>query len=345
MAPDARGIAKIAFNPECTLQAAMVLRDIPETEVYEQFTNQPYHGPHGERTSATRWGTIFDTRLSAERATRLREALDGILGIDPAMATVRDLRRDVPSSRPDALIERNRRTRGILTDLLAGRPVPDILIQPPLQLSWGRQNHSLIVPDALVLDRANRVYVPLEAKGSIAVDGVVALGDRALLRTQAAVEIIALESELNRLDPGCSVASQALLVVATPFGLKPAPAVIEYLGAEVAVVQTALRVMARVASRLPTVGETLPVRERLTRLPTHYMDACLTACALAQVCRRRAGVRGDLGDDAARLLGDELDLARVIALASGDAPMTPQEATLCQALEETAALFSWRWQS
>src|SRR5688500_8104655 len=148
MAPDARGIAKIAFNPECTLQAAMVLRDIPETEVYEQFTHQPYPGPRGERTAAIRWGTIFDTRLTEDRATRLRDALAATLATAPAMATVRDLRRDVPRTRPDALMERNRRTRGILTDLLAGRPVPDILIQPPLQLDWGCQNRSVIVPDA-----------------------------------------------------------------------------------------------------------------------------------------------------------------------------------------------------
>jgi hypothetical protein len=344
--PGARGIARIAGNPGCDLQAAMILRDIPDTQIYEQFTNQPYPGPLGERTAAIRWGTLFDTRLTEDRATRLREALDGILGIDSAMATVRDLRRDVPSTRPDALMERNRRTRGILTDLLAGRPVPDILIQPPLQLDWGRQHRSLIVPDALILDRANQAYVPLEAKGFIAVDGVVAPGDRALLRTQAAVEIIALESELNRLDPGCSVASQALLVVATAYGFKPAPAVIEDLGAEVAAVQTALRVMARVSSRLGTVDEMLPLPKTLAHLPIHYQEAiCLTSCALAEVCRRRAGVRGDLGDDAARLLGEELDLARVIGLASGDSPMTSQEAALCQVLEETAALFSWRWES
>jgi hypothetical protein len=345
MAPDSRGIARIAHNPCCQFQAALVLLDIPDTQVYKQFTNQPYLGPHGERTAARRWGILFDTRLTEDRATRLREALDGILGINPATATVVDLRREVPDTRPGAFVERNRRTREILSDLLAGRPVPDILIQPPLQLDWGRQNHSVIVPDAVILDRANRVYVPLEVKGFIAVDGVVAPGDRALLRTQAAAQILALESELNRLDPGCSVTSQALLVVATPFGFRASPGVMEDLGAEVAAVRTALRAMSRIAAHLTTVDQTLPLRETLTHLRTHYMEPCLTSCALAEVCRHRAGVRGELGDDAAGLLGEDLDLARVIALVSGDPPMTSQEAALCQVLEETAALFSWGWES
>src|SRR5215213_7292417 len=111
---DARGIAKVARNPECTLLAAMVMRDLPETQIYELLTNQPYLGPLGERTAATRWGTLFDSRLTENRATRLLEALRGVLGIDPVTARVRDLRREVPDTGPGALVERNRRTRAIL---------------------------------------------------------------------------------------------------------------------------------------------------------------------------------------------------------------------------------------
>src|SRR5688500_4664190 len=105
---DARGIAKIGCNPDCTLLAAMILRGIPESQVYELLTNQPYPGPRGERTAAIRWGTLFDTRLTEDQATRLREALDGVLGIDAATATLQDLRHDVPGTRPGALWERNR---------------------------------------------------------------------------------------------------------------------------------------------------------------------------------------------------------------------------------------------
>jgi len=345
MAPDARGIARIARNPCCQLQAAMVMRDLPESQIYELLTNQPYLGPLGERRAATRWGTLFDTRLTEDRAMRLREALDGVCGITPTTATVRDLRCDVPGTRPGALVERNRRTRGILTNLLAGRPVPDILIQPPLQLYWGDRHQSLIVPDALVLDRAKRAYLPLEAKGYIAIDGVVAPGDRAALRLQAAVQILALGSELSRLDPGCSVVPRALLVFATAYGFKPTPAALEHLGAEVMAVQMALRAMAQGASRLATVDQDLPLQDVLPCLAIHYQESCLTTCALADVCRTRAGVRGALGDDAATLLGEHLDLTRLIALVSGDPPVSPEEWTLLTALRETAALFSWGWES
>jgi hypothetical protein len=108
-APDARDIARISRNPRCQLQAAIVLRGIVDTQVYELLTHQPYLGPLGERTAATRWGTLFDTRLCEDQAMRLREALDGVFGITPATATVRDLRRDVPGTRSGALVERNRR--------------------------------------------------------------------------------------------------------------------------------------------------------------------------------------------------------------------------------------------
>jgi hypothetical protein len=345
LAPDARGIARIARNPCCQLQAAMVVRDLPEPEVFELLTNQPYLGPLGERTAATRWGTLFDTRLSADQAKRLREALDGVFGITSATATVRDLRQDVPGTRPGALMERNQRTRRIFTDLLAGRLVPDILIQPPLQLRWGK-DWGYIVPDALVLDEVGGTYVPLEAKGFISIDGIVDPGDRAALRLQAAVQILALGAESSRLDPGRPISFQALLVVASPFGFRPAPAVLEDLGAEVTAVKMALRVMARVASHLPTLDQAHPLWETLTHLPTHYQEAtCLTSCALVEVCRTHAGVRGALGDDAACLLGESIDLARLIGLISGDPPTTAEELTLLTSLRETAALFSWRWES
>jgi hypothetical protein len=340
---DARAISRIAGNPSCDRQAAMLLLGLREDEAFTLLTGKPYSGPRGERTAALRWGTLFDSRLTENHATRLLAALDGVLGINPATATVRDLRREVLGTRPAALAERNRRTRAILADLLAGRSVPDVLIQPPLQLRWSGREWGLLVPDALILDRASAAYLPLEAKGFVSVDGVVAPGDRAPLRLQAATQILALDAELRRLDPGRSLTPRALLVVATAYGFRPAPAHLEDLGAEIRAVAAGLRVMARTASRLELLLRTRTQREAVRVLPSHFQEACLASCALAEHCRRHApGLTGEVGDEAARALDPTIDLPRVLALLSGDPAHTPQEGELLVALTETAAVLHWR---
>ena len=343
---DARAIARVAQNPRCQRQSAMLLLGLRDEQAFALLTGQPYHGPRGERAAALRWGALFDSRLTERQATRLLASLDGVLGITPATATVRDLRREVPDSRPAALGERNRRTRAILSDLLASRPVPDVLIQPPLHLRWGPRDWGFIVPDALVLDRERGVYLPLEAKGHVSVDGVVAAGDRARPRLQAAVQSVALSAELARIDVrrDGGVHTRALLIVATPFGFTPAPAILEDLAAEIAAVAAALHTMAQTQARLAVLEPTHSLPEALPYLRTHYQEGCLTNCAMADVCRTRArGVRGELGDRADSLMGKEIDQARVVALISGDPPLNEGETVLLASLRDTAAVFHLGW--
>jgi hypothetical protein len=344
---DARAISRIAQNPGCFRQAAMHLLSLSEQGAYTLLTGIPYPGPRGERTSALQWGRLFEVRLTEHQAGRLLASLDCVLRIQPARVRVRDLRQEVPDSQPEAVLERCRRTRVILTDLLAGRRVPDLLLQPALQLSWDGMDWGHIVPDALVLDRAQQRFVPLETKAYISLDGMLTPGERIALRLQAAVEVLALRSELRRLDPGRTVPPLALLVVATPFGFRPAPAVLEELEAELAAVEAALRTLGRVFAHLATPRQDSPPRETLTSLPHYYQESCLTGCALAGVCRTQTpGARGELGDHAASLIGEQIDLARVIALLSGAPATTPEEAQLLASLQETATLYQWnapRW--
>jgi len=225
---------------------------------------------------------------------------------------------------------------------LAGRRVPDLLLQPALQLSWGGIDWGHIIPDALVLDRRQQQFLPHETKGYIGIDGVITPGERTALRLQAAIEVLALRSELARLDPTSTVPPQALLVVATPYGFRPAPAVLEELDSEMAAVEAALRTLGRVFSRLATRRQDTAPRETLTQLSPYYQESCLTGCALAGVCRNQApGVRGEVGERVASLVGEGLDLARVIALLSGAPSATPEETALSQSLQETVALFRW----
>src|SRR5215207_1798774 len=339
---DSRAISKIADNPRCQRQAALHLLGLSEQEAYTLLTGSPYPGPRGERSAALVWGRLFEAKLTEHQAQRLITSLVGVLGIQPATAWLRDLRLEVPDTQSEAVRERCHRTQSILADLLAGRRVPDLLLQPALQLSWGGIDWGHIVPDALVLDRRQQQFVPFETKGYIGIDGVITPGERTALRLQAAIEVLALRSELARLDPTSTVPPQALLVVATPYGFRPAPAVLEELDAEMAAVEAALRTLGRVFSRLATRRQNTAPREILTQLSPYYQESCLTGCALAGVCRNQApGVRGEVGERVASLVGEGLDLARVIALLSGAPSVTPEETALCQSLQETVTLFRW----
>jgi hypothetical protein len=339
---DARVISRIAQNPRCHRQAALHLLGLQEDEAYALLTGRPYPGPRGERTAALVWGRLFEARLTEHQARRLLASLEAVLG-QPARARVRDLRQEIPDSQPEAIQERNRRTRAILTDLVAGRRVPDLLLQPALQLCWHGVDWGHILPDALVFDRAHQRFLPLETKAYVDLDGILTPGERMALRLQAAVEVLALRSELGRLNPENRVPPQALLVVATPFGFRPAPAVLEELEAELAAVEAALRTLDRVFSRLATRRSPSSTAETLTALPNNYMESCLTGCALAALCRSQTpGVRGEVGDLAASQVGETVDLARVVALLSGEPPATPEEVTLQESLQETVTLFHWK---
>jgi hypothetical protein len=339
---DARAITRIAQNPCCHRQAGLHLLGLSEQEAYAHLTGTPYRGPRGERTSALVWGRLFEAKLTENQAQRLLVSLESVLGIRSSAAWVEDLRTEVSDSPSEAILERCRKTRTVLTDLLAGRRVPDLLLQPALQLQWGGAAWGHIVPDALVLDRIPQRFVPLETKGYIGLDGIITPGEKVAMRLQAAVEVVALRSELGRLEPTCKIPPQALLVVATPFGFRPYPAVLEELAAELAAVDAALRTLGRVFVSLAARRQDTAPKETLTQLRPYFQESCLTGCALAEICRTRAsGVRGEVGDHAASQVSEEFDLARVMALLSGAPPISPAEEALIASLQETITLFRW----
>lgn len=340
----ARGIARIASNPSCRLQAAMVDLVMPEDRFFATLVGHPYPGDRGERTAAYRWGHRFESSLVANHAARLLKAIDGQLGITAATATVRNLLDEVPGEDPAAYDERHHRARLILTDLVAGRPTCDLVLQPPLRLPVRSGQVGFIVPDALVLDRLNRVFLPVEIKAYVTRDGVAEPGDRAAMRLQAAVQVLALRAEFSRIGVGSRVTPRALLVLATPFGARPLPACLERLDSEVVAIEEALHTLAATAAQLAFLRQTRPLGVALRHLPHHFQDACLTSCTMAEVCRQRsAGMAGDLGDRMATRLGAAADLDRVLALLAGDPAATAEERRLLEAMAETATIFAWGW--
>src|SRR5262245_31794319 len=125
-----RGIVLVSANTRCDLQAAMVVDQVKEREFFLNVTGRDYRREFGERVAARRRGYKFEEELYKAHAERLRRALSPIFSLDPEKMVVRNFADEVPGP-PGALHAlRLTRMRRVLQDLAAGRPVPDLLIQP-----------------------------------------------------------------------------------------------------------------------------------------------------------------------------------------------------------------------
>jgi hypothetical protein len=343
----ARGLIRVAHNPTCELQAAMTLARVREPDVYRALAGTDYPGEYGERVSARRRGATFEHNLYRDNAALLRETLAPLLQVAAGDLSMRNLVAEVPSERAAAMAERHRRTRALLADLAAGRCVPDLLIQPQLQLAVGGDpaDAMYIAPDVLALSRARQIYLPVEIKSFIVRDGVVAPVDRDSARRQAAVQLLALRGELTPLRIADRLPDSALFIFATPFGLRPHPAFAEDLPAERYEMTRAVETLTHVRDRLRTIGVSDSLdADGLARLAAQltvtYQESCVDGCLLASLCRQRANSQAIiLGDAVAEVLGAEMSLPRAVALLRGDPPATARETRLAAALRDAAVLF------
>src|SRR3989442_6837326 len=127
-----RGLVRISANPQCEIQAAMVVENVREPEFYRRVTGTDYPREYGERVSARRRGTKFEANLHHNDAALLRKALAPLYCYDAEDIRVRNFEDELPGARNS--VARLSRTRRVLSDLAAGRDVPHLLIQPQLAL-------------------------------------------------------------------------------------------------------------------------------------------------------------------------------------------------------------------
>jgi hypothetical protein len=341
-----RGLIRISINPDCQLQSAMVVANVHETEFYQQYTGKKYPGEYGERFSARRRGSKFESNLHINNAALLRRALGPKYGWDPDVMTVRNFAdelpgtiTDIPGQRPSGIrAKRLYRTRQILRDLAAGRDVPHILIQPQLQLQAERAGkpYMFVSPDFMVLDARVNMYIPGEEKSFIVRDGVAERSDLDRTRRQAAAQILALREEATRVKIGDRVENRAVFVFATPYGLSPAAPTEEYLDAPMREIEHAIEALVvatrQYAARQSVDGASLAMMA--DEIPIHFQDSCFGSCVLAMKCKERfAGQTRELGDGATEAFGD-VPIERIVELIRGAAPTTTAETELVPRLRD-----------
>jgi hypothetical protein len=332
-----RGLVRVSANPQCEIQAAMAVENVREPEFYRRVTGLDYPREYGERLSARRRGTKFEANLHQNDAALLRKALAPLYGYDAEDIRVRNFEDELPGARNS--IARLSRMRRVLADLADGRNVPHLLIQPQLALPvLTNRKVTLIGPDFMILDLSAGIYVPGDEKSFIVRDGVADSADLRLSRRQVAAQVLALRSEARRVGLSERVRDRGAFVLATPFGLAPAPAFEDSLAGEVVAIQRAIVVLQSAGERLSELRRPLglvALENLFDELRPNYQESCAGTCVMADLCRSRCASQAiTLGDRAADVVGADFDADRVVALAAGAAPANVREAEVAETLRD-----------
>ncbi len=336
-----RGLIRISKNPECELQAALAVRGVKEKDFYESYTGEPYPGEYGERQSARRRGTMFEQNLHKNGAEVLRKAIAPLHARKPEGISVLNFDEAIPGTAKEKRLERMRRTLEFIERLSKNdMSVPALLIQPVLPLKVTETGTHYLVPDFLLLDRSERIYVPGEEKSFIVRDNVVDRADADGARRQAGAQVIGLRQAAERYGIAERVRNRAIFVFASPYGLSPAKPVQENVDAEVHEIEHALRTAREVGDRLARIPREQGLETVADDFKRHFTDECVRSCVLHDVCAREyAASARVLGDSAADLIGAETPLERVFELMQGAAPRTSREREVAPHLVELLGVF------
>ncbi len=318
----------------------MVALGVREVEFYRQLTGAVYPREYGERLSARKRGLAFEANLHRDNALLLRRAVAPCAGLDANRMSVLNLDDAVGTDQAARL----RYTRELLIDHAAGKPVPDLVIQPQLEPPIGPGYAIGIRPDVLLLDPSTRMYTCCELKSFIVRLGVADKSDLAGTRLQAAIEIEALRAEAALVGLGDRVRNQAVFVFATPYGLQPHPGFVERLDGPIREVRRALAALAVVKAYLDSldIADSSQLAQLNPTLTFNFQEACVGTCVLADVCKSRVRERArSLGDAAVEYMGAETTLDRIEELLLGAVPVNAFEAELANMLIASAHMLGF----
>ena len=332
-------LIRLAGNPRCEILGAMVMQPGSEKRFFERVVGEPYDREFGERQSSKRRGAQFERNAFAGDARLLREAFAPMLGASAVDLTVRNLTDEYPGTKDDARIARLRITREILASALAGRPAPDIIVQPQLLLPTqpGPKPYFFIAPDILVRSRETGIYVPGDLKSFVVRENELAASDLSRVRLQLGAQSLALQHEYHRLDPSIIVPPQGMLLFSKPNGLSPHAPRVEDIGGAVEAVRIGVAAFLRHRARIDALRAGAEPYTVVADLEAHFVDNCLSSCVMAQWCRQRvARSVADMGDTAGRVLAG-MSMDRLLELLAGAAPADANEAAVAEHLQALAA--------
>lgn len=341
--PGARGIERIARNPECTRLRALTIAGISPKTAAESVYGEPTQ--KGQSPFALAIGNAFEQGLIKEGAAALLKLLRDAGRLTTAECKVVIIPDLVPGVGATVVARRHAETLRLLRLKASGDPsAPNLIVKPRLTIGLLGLEHG-IEPDAIVASEADRFYRPMELKSYPDRAGKTDPADVRSACRQAAVAVVALRQVAERLgipDAPSVIPPLGDLVLRVPASrkgqLRPMT-----LRSEVASLERALgeapRNLDELEAFLPAAGS-LDQATVLEAVPNSYRPNCREHCALARHCKQAAIAAQDpilLGEPAKELLIPAGSISRAVDLLNGARPRTDGEKNLAEQLQDAVA--------
>jgi hypothetical protein len=308
---NARTVAALTGNPGCTRRAVLDAAGVDKVRLAERIG---FPGSFGQSRFALARGNAFEAMLKEDDCALLRATLGAYVG------SYEDLGADEDGT----LSARHARTRALLRGASEG------LIDHPL-LTLDVAGQTVFLEPDLIAHRTGSQLQVVEIKSFAIIDGQADATAVASAAVQAAVYVLAL----RRLLGDDKVSHEVVLVCPENFSLQPVAVVLD--------VRKQLSTLRRQLSRLASVStllESLPdgltfdlaqpvpaLVSALAEVEARYAPECLSACELSVYCRHEAdGSTSALGRPVREALGGVATIDEALALASGTAEPTPEQA-------------------
>lgn len=341
--PGARGLERVARNPDCTRLRALTIAGITPASAAVAIYGEPAR--EGQSPFALAIGNRFETFLMQDGAANLLNLYreEGRLTVaECKVVVVPDL---APGTTPTSMARRRTETERLFKLKLRGSPkAPNLIIKPRIPVRLLGIDHDT-EPDALVAADGDRFYRPVEIKSYPDRDGKTDAADIRSACRQAAVGGVSLRHALDRF--GVRGAEQLVpsvgdLILRAPGSMRPTLREMKLRG-EVASLERAIGEAPKDLNELETMlpaGATLDDREVLDSISNAYRSSCREHCALAGRCKQAAIAAADpvvLGDSARELLAPAGTLSRAVDLLQGRGapPRTPAEQAVAERLRES----------
>ncbi|MBM2618900.1 hypothetical protein JIG36_25400 [Actinoplanes sp. LDG1-06] len=308
---NARTVAALTGNPGCSRRAVLDAAGVDKVRLAEHIG---FPGSFGQSRFALARGNAFEAMLKADDCALLRSTLGAYVGGYE----------DLGADEDGTLSARHARTRALLLDASEG-----LVDHPLLTLEVAGQT-VFLEPDLIAYQTGAQLQV-VEIKSFAIIDGQADGTAVSAAAVQAAVYVLALRQLLG----DDRVSHEVVLVCPENFSLQPVAVVLD--------VRKQLSTLRRQLSRLASVSalvESLPealsfdlaqppaaVVAALSAVDARYAPECLSSCELSVYCRHEAaGSTSALGRPVRDALGGVATIDEALALASGAASPTPDQA-------------------
>lgn len=341
--PGARGIERVARNPECARLKALTIVGITPKTAAEQIYGEPVR--EGQSPFALAIGNSFDRGMTANGAAALLRLLRDARRLTTRECKIVIIPDMVPGGGSAVMARRQAETLRLLRLKAAGdAAAPNLIVKPRIAVELLGVSHG-IEPDAIVAADAQVFYRPMEIKSYPDREGKTDPADIRSAYRQAAVGVIALRQAAARLgirNINEAVPNLGDLVLRVP-GSQKGKLREATLESEVASLERAIGEAPKNLDELEALlprGASLDQASILESVPYSYRPSCREHCALVGHCKRASIAARDpilLGEQAKELLAPAGSISRAGDLLNGAIPRNAAEKLLAEQLQEAAA--------